>query len=639
MRKKSVQSLATTRKGKMRREERGVTLITTLLLLLLMTAMALTMVLSVSSDMLINGYYRNFRGAFYAADSGLNIARHTMIDQMRAAVPGVINAATPPIPAGTEALVLNNVLAAYGASTNLNQGKAAGSWPTSFRVVNTPATPTSLALAVTVPPQPTVDKDVNGNITAYHYLYNYRITAVGQSQGSEVATLEDKGSIKINANLGAPAGVRTSFAAWGMFIDQWAICSGGTLVPGIISGPSFTNGAWTFGTSGSYIFTDAVGSHSPNAGYQFSGTCDQKAASSDKVGTQTIAPNFQNGFNLNQPTVPLPSNDFNQKRSVLDGKGELIDPITQLPIPGAPVTNADLNNSLRNVNQTKYPVGGAASGVYLPYGPNGMGVNQFNGGGIYVEGAATSITITPSGATGQTYTIVQGGTTTTITIDIGANTTVMTSGGNTVTIQGVPTQRDPITNAVVRDATMLYVDGNITSLQGAGQGKAAIQDVTALTITAKGTVTVTGDILYKSEPVTLTSTSSTPADTLISANDHGQVLGIFTATGDIQLNNQQPNGNLEIDASIASVAQGGTGGLINVGSAIKTLTIVGGRIQNNIKNINATTRNVYFDRRFAQSGFAPPWFPSTVVAASGVLLNATTTATVQRVQWVNKSTF
>ena len=69
----------------------------------------------------------------------------------------------------------------------------------------------------------------------------------------------------------------------------------------------------------------------------------------------------------------------------------------------------------------------------------------------------------------------------------------------------------------------------------------------------------------------------------------------------------------KIDASLATISATGTGGLTNVGNAINTLTIVGGRIQNQIKNINTTTRNVFFDRRFAQNGFAPPWFPSTTV--------------------------
>src|SRR5947209_13972578 len=103
-----------------------------------------------------------------------------------------------------------------------------------------------------------------------------------------------------------------------------------------------------------------------------------------------------------------------------------------------------------------------------------------------------------------------------------------------------------------------------------------------------------------------------PGDALVTGGDKGQVLGIFTANGDIQLNNGQSDQTLEIDASLATISQGGSGGLTNTGSSIKTLNIVGGRIQNNIKNINTTTRNVYFDQRFA-SGFAPPWFPSTTV--------------------------
>ena len=97
-------------------------------------------------------------------------------------------------------------------------------------------------------------------------------------------------------------------------------------------------------------------------------------------------------------------------------------------------------------------------------------------------------------------------------------------------------------------------------------------------------MTITGDILYKSEPVTLTQNQipNTPADTLIPGNNNGQTLGIFTANGDIQLANSQSNGNLEIDGSLATIcATGaggctGNGGLVNTGSAINTLTIVGG---------------------------------------------------------------
>jgi Tfp pilus assembly protein PilX len=607
-----------------RRNQRGAALVTTLLLLLLLIGMSLTMVLSVSSDMLINGYYRNYRSSFYAADSGLSIARQTMVSEILAAVPATFNSSTVPIPPGTDAAVQSNILSTYGQNSSLNSGQSASSWPEMYRI-----SAASLAL-VTVPPQPVVSTDKNGNVTAYQYTYNYSITSIGQSRGNENTTLTDSGSLIINATLTPGGPVNVSFAAWGMFIDQWSICSGSTLVPGTITGPVFTNGAWTFGDSGSYTFTDPVGSVSSQAGYSHNnGKCDSVAGKSDKSGNSTIAPNFQAGLNLGQPAVPLPPNDYNQKRAVVDGIGT----------SGTPVTNSDLNKMMRDVNKNPYPSTGTNSGVFLPYSVDSTGKATFVGGGIYVKGDA-NVTLSTSGNSAEVYTVVQNGVTTTITIDPSSNTTVVSAGGNTTTINGVPTQNDPSTGAVTRDATMLYVDGNITSLSGPGQGKPAIQDGTALTITAANNVTVTGDILYKNEPVTQTQNQipGTPADTLIPGNDKQQVLGIFTGTGDIQLKNSQSNGNLEIDGSVATISQNGSGGLVNTGNAINTLTIVGGRIQNQIKNINTTTRNVFFDRRFAKNGFAPPWFPSTTVSQNGSN-SASLTTSVQRVQWLNKSSY
>jgi hypothetical protein len=456
--------------------------------------------------------------------------------------------------------------------------------------------------------------------------------AQGRAQGTEKSTLSDRGAIVMSASLIATATTQ-SFAAWGMFIDQWPICNGSTLVPGTISGPVFTNGAWTFGTAGSYIFTDTVGSVSPKAGYQF-GSCSQVAGPSATSGGSTIAPTFQNGFNLGQPAVPLPPNDYNQEQAVLDGKG----------VAGGAITNAQLNAALKNVSQVAYPVGGAASGVYLPYALVG-GVPTFKGGGIYVQGNA-NVTLSTSGAAAQVYTITQGGTTTTVTINNTANTTTVVSGGTTLNITGVPDQIDPATSAVIGPATMVYVNGSINALSGPGQGVAAVQDGTDLTITASTNVTITGDILYKTPPVTLAANQipGTPADTLIPGNNKGQALGIFTNNGDIQLANTQANGNLEVDASLASICGSGTGsycgqgGVVNTGNAINTLNIVGGRIQNQIKNIGATTRNVFFDRRFSQNGFAPPWFPSTNVTVGGVGA-ASITPSVSRVQWMNETAY
>ena len=238
-------------------------------------------------------------------------------------------------------------------------------------------------------------------------------------------------------------------------------------------------------------------------------------------------------------------------------------------------------NTLKNISGSNYVSGTTSSGVYLPYttsaGPCPC-TNTFNGGGIYVEGNA-AVTVTASGTYGSGVHDCSGWDDDHRHHRHQANTTVIHSGATTTNITGVPVLKNS-SGTFVQDATELYVDGNITGLTGGGQGVGTIQNNTALDIVANGDVTITGDILYKSEPVTLTQSGSTPADTLIPANNYGQSLGIFTANGNINLNNSQSNGNLEIDASIATISNGGSGGLVNTGSAINTLTIVGGRIQN-----------------------------------------------------------
>jgi hypothetical protein len=550
-----------------------------------------------------------------------------MTDGVVAAIPASFGITQQPIPAGTDASIQSNINTTYGQSNTkfTGSGQSTKSWPGSYKVTGT----FSLASCSVLGGAGTCAAPT-GPVTGYKYIYNYTLQSIGQAQGSQSTTLTDRGSVIVNATL-IPVNSKTSFAAWGMFIDQQTICNGSTLVPGTISGPVFTNGAWNFGTTGSYIFTDTVGSASPNAGYQFSNKCDQTSASSDKSGNQTIAPSFQAGFQTGQPKVPLPSNDYNQEQAVLDGKG----------VATNPVSKSDLHNAVRDISGNAYPSAGAASGVFLPYSVQN-GTPTFNGGGIYIEGNAGVVLSTGSGSGGslqQIYTITQGGTTTVVKVDPGNNKTFFTSGGNTVTITGIPKMIDPITNAT-SPATMVYDNGTVTSLSGPGQGLPAIQDGSAVTITAANNVTITGDLLYKTPPVTVTQNQiqGQPADSLIPGNDKGQALGIFTATGDIQLNNKQANGNLEIDASLATISDTGTGGLTNIGNAINTLTIVGGRIQNQIKNINTTTRNVFFDKRFSQNGFAPPWFPSTTVTF-GSITSAKATTTVTRVQWLNQSSY
>ena len=611
--------------------EKGVALVITLLLLFLMSVMGLAAVLTSSSDLLINGYYRNFRGSFYAADSGLAVARQALINQTLAAIPGTFAAGTAPIPTGTEGTVRTYITTNYGASTTLNVGTATSSWKESFKITNV----TYGLLASPLQPVTTSTDPTTHLPTGYQYTYTYTLTSVGTSQGSEQATVSENGSIVLNAAIAPGAPSATSFAAFGMFIDQQPICTGSTLVPGVISGPVFTNGSWTFGTSGAYTFTDKVGSAGARAGFQF-GNCYQSTNGNYSSGGNNISPTYQAGYQWGQNAVPLPANDFSQKLAVVNGVGDP-DSCSGSPCP----SNAQMHAALKNISGTTYPSSGASTGVYLPYSDI-SGTNTVTGGGILVEGNA-SVTLSTSGSSAQIFTITQGSTTTTVTVDPVANTTVVHSGSTNLTLAGVPANCSAIspapstcTSAVAgsTSATMLYVDGNITSLSGPSSGS-AIQNASQVTVTSFGDMSITGNLKYPSSPVTQTSTQSVPIDTLIPANDTHEVLGLFTAAGDINLHYPTSNQNWEIDASLATISQGGSGGLVNDGNAINTLTIVGGRIQSTIQNINSTTRNVLFDRRFA-TGFAPPWFPATTITPAGVS-SATVTPTFSRVQWVSVS--
>ncbi len=358
---------------------------------------------------------------------------------------------------------------------------------------------------------------------------------------------------------------------------------------------------------------------------------------------------------MGQPAVALPTNSFSQEWAVIDGMG--------IGEGSAAPTSAKLSTSLQNIHTgAAYTtparlLGSIPNGSRLVQRPAGsVAPPCVKGGGFYIEGDAQILLQPASGNTAQIYQITQGGTTTTITIDPAANggvgTTVFTQGTTTLTLP-----MDVPTNATTGLAsTMVYVDGNITGLTGPGEGQGAIQDNAMITLTAAGSVTATGDVLYKTEPVTYTQNqivpgsnppccSGTPMDTLIpGVQNMNQVLGIYTATGNFDLANTQGDQNIQIDGSIATLSQqdssncnGSDGGFLNTGGHINAFNNVGGQIQSCIYGADINVENIWFDRRFtARAGFAPPWFPSTSIQQGGPLPTNTITK-VQRVQWLNTS--
>jgi hypothetical protein len=186
---------------------------------------------------------------------------------------------------------------------------------------------------------------------------------------------------------------------------------------------------------------------------------------------------------------------------------------------------------------------------------------------------------------------------------------------------------------------MVYVNGDV-SISGPSSG-AAVQNNAMLTVTANGDITQTGNLLYATEPVT---TSGSSLDSLVSlpSNAKYQVLGLFTANGEVIFT---PSGNtLETDASIAVISSSGSCGSncgkIATGNNFNTWTNVGGRAENSINSVGFNTGNVYFDQRFKQwSNFAPPWFPQTAIGQNDLtnVLVTNQTYSVQRVQWYSST--
>jgi Tfp pilus assembly protein PilX len=619
-----------------RRREGGIALFTTLLLLSLVSLLGLAMVLSVNSDMMINGYYGNYRSSFYAADSGLSIARQAIANQFTASVNMTpctgweTNAASgctsPPVSTTAPGTVLSSVTSTYGSGySNVN---SSGSWPGSFKIINSAGCTNSLVLA---PGYPTTTQNAQLQNNAYTYRFNYTLCATGRAQSLQQVLVKESGSMVLNvqAQTFTTQQAQVSFASFGIFIDQFNQCKG-PLVPGTMTGPVFTNGSWNFGTGGNYIYTDPVGQHNANASYWFGGTCKQSPTNSYTYNGQTIKPTFQSGFNMNQPVVDLPANDFSQQWAVMDGKGCGEKGTTcGTDVPPAP-SHSDMNKALMDVKKNAYPSSGASSGVFLPYCttscPTGVSPYTVNGGGILVEGdAAVTLNVGKDGSNNptQVFTITQGSTTTTITTNITANTTTVVSGGNSVSLTGVPQN---LSTTTASPATMLYVDGKITGLSGPGQGKAGIQDYSQITVAAASDINITGDLIYAHPPVTLNA-----ADTLIAnqydsggkqiAGDFNSVLGIFTSKGNINLSSPYSNGNLETDASMAAINSDSSWcnsnskcGFGTPSDNINVWTILGGRIESFAHSVSISQGNTYFDRRFtARAGFAPPWFPSTTI--------------------------
>src|SRR5205085_8254811 len=170
--------------------------------------------------------------------------------------------------------------------------------------------------------------------------------------------------------------------------------------------------------------------------------------------------------------------------------------------------------------------GKLANGVYV----STSDWNNVTGSGIYVKGDASDIQLYADTNGDQVYVIKQGTTTTTVRTSYTNNTTTVTQGTSTKTLNGVFKDKSDPTN--VKTGAMLFVDGNISSLRGGKDSsgtKPAVAAQTRLTIAAQRHIYIEGDLKY-ANPVA--NSDGTPVSNISSINN---VLGIFTNDGNVYL--------------------------------------------------------------------------------------------------------
>ena len=646
---------------------RGVALVTSLLILSLFTVMTLSMVIATTSDTLIDGYYRNARGSFYAADSGINAARQALLNQIASnALPaGYTPSGGSPNMVSPSTLLTNvtNSSTGFGSYNSIlgtSSSASNSSWAGSFKIDTTKTTFGYVPQPNDCTPAPQCRNGSTVAVTAatpYQYFYAYHLVVDGQSNSGEVNVIEEYGTITYTIKMNPTTSSTTSFAAYGTLFDKYALCSG-AFVPGTMSGQMFSNQSWNFGDSSylgtgtKYVFTGNVGAVNANVGYFYGsdGSCQQSPNPSNTYGGVTINPTFSGGLSLGETAIPMPSNSFNQLGAILDGLGDC---------PPAPATCTSPSQAsmaiLTNAAGTSWPSSGAtpSTGVYMPYNSSthtldqnsSPGVGVANAGGIYVQGNVDQLTLaaSTSGSGASTHklqviTIKQGSTTTTVTLDLTGGTTTISDNQshNTGPLTGLPQNMNA---SPVTEACLVYVTGNISSntssstptgLSGPSSG-AAIQDGSAVTVVSGGTIDITGDLKYSTEPVSLTT-----ADTPVSPAPTN-VLGIYTSGGNVELKPPTAVASMEIDASLAEMSSGASYGMTAQWNSITTLNIVGGRVQNQaLSGASLTSRNIYFDKRFI-AGFAPPWFPTTTITTTTTNTAVPQPPAALRTSWVNSS--
>ncbi len=393
---------------------------------------------------------------------------------------------------------------------------------------------------------------------AWDFPFSYKVLARGISAGqsNDIATSGDF-TVRVQ---------RDNFAKFALFTNDQTTPSGTNVWftdKTNFSGPVHTNTRFNFALNPSGTFTDAVTQHYQTARFYNSGSSLLLDASSN--GTKDV-PVFQDSFTRDEDFVTL-SSATQQTDMVTQAKGS-------------------------NTYST--------NGIYIPNSGGNLTA------GIYVRGDS-NISMSINGSQQAVYTITQGATTKTVTVDRTNNQTIVQDSSGTTTYAGLPDGQDDA-------GTLIYVEGDVDSLQG------TVQEDTELTIGSSADIVITNHVQYES----YTPGSGTPGTVGYvppSVDSADNLLGLVSWGGNVRVGTGAPN-DINIHGTVMS-----QNGVMTVDDYNNTsvgprgtATLLGGVISDDYGAFglfNSSTglatagygRNFVYDQRML-AGKAPPYFPS-----------------------------
>ena len=447
-------------------------------------------------------------------------------------------------------------------------------------------------------------------VTTQHYLADYVLTSTGSMiTGGGKRRVEDKGYIDIQIG-------RSPLSQW-MFLVDDAIGNRGFFGTGDkFDGPTHANSNWGFW--GTPEFMDRVTTADTKV-YYYDQNFNQSHLSADSLPPFTV-PIFHKGFQRGVPRIDLPVTAVSQVNSALG-----LNPMLQTAPSSSVVCNKLDLDKLLNLKCNKDDV---PTGAYI--GTDGTSVT----GGFYVQGDVDQLKLSQNNGI-QTYTFVQGVTTTVMTVNYALNTTtVKVNNVLKQSLTGVP--NGPATIGTGSATGQIYVNGSIKNLDGgartgvmpspfvdhpipAGVPKALAKE-TQLNITAKGAVNLTTDIVYECDP---TQVVTDTADRCFNGgNPVNTVLGVMSETDNVVITTSTPN-DVMLWGSYLSGAPGkgltvenysgrpAQGKMRLFGGLIQSADQLRGQIDGN-GNLQTGYRESYeYDRRFSNGALSPPNYPTT----------------------------